>query len=573
MDEQQSVSLLKLIRSEVKQLDTDAIDPAKIRYLLYARKSTENEDRQARSIPDQIKDCFETVITNNGIAIPEKSIIREEKSAKEAGTRPEFKRMMDLIKEGKYDGIISWHPDRLARNMKEAGELIELIDTGMIKDLRFARAHFENTPNGKMMLGISFVLSKHYSEHLSESVTRGNRRITESGHVLRNQIHGYVVTEDHRLVADEANYLFIEQAFKMRSERKGLAEIVGYLNGTGYQVYRKKRGHADYKFNVNAVSNMLRDPIYAGVILYGKNSGLLTEIDEGFTAMISEEQFLEINGAKNFLSHKFTGRVRVAPATNSDFLRRMVKCADCSRFMTTTITHKWLDKEKTKKDYYFYFKCETKACPMKGSGPRGQVLLDFAYKFLNEIRFTGEANFERYKIDAEQNAKKTTAQTETFIKSRTALRTKKITEFENAKIMAADKENPLHKYYTASDLAGLERDIKNYTDEIDKAKKLLIRQSDAIGSYADYLELYDNVADLLYKTTSMETADEIIRIFFSNFTVKGEAKAPAYKQKQWPVSDYCLEPPYDEFVATGEIFNGRGERTRTSGLLLPKQAR
>ena len=122
-------------------------------------------------------DCMERVVKPAGLQVV--AVIEERYSAKEPDTRPKFKAMINDIKAGKANGIISWHPDRLSRNLKEAGEIIDLVDKSVIRDLKFATSTFENTPTGKMTLGIFFVLSKQYSEHLSESVTRGNRRKTE----------------------------------------------------------------------------------------------------------------------------------------------------------------------------------------------------------------------------------------------------------------------------------------------------------------------------------------------------------------------------------------------------------
>ena len=64
-------------------------------------------------------------------------------SAKEPDIRPEFSRLIQDIKDGIADGIISYHPDRLSRNMKEAGEIIEMVDLEQIQDLHFKTYQFE----------------------------------------------------------------------------------------------------------------------------------------------------------------------------------------------------------------------------------------------------------------------------------------------------------------------------------------------------------------------------------------------------------------------------------------------
>src|ERR1700682_5692764 len=73
---------------------------------------------------------------------------------------------------GEEDGITAWHPARLARNSVDGGRVIYLLDSGKLKDLKFATYTFENTPQGKFMLQIVFANSKYYVDSLSENVKR-----------------------------------------------------------------------------------------------------------------------------------------------------------------------------------------------------------------------------------------------------------------------------------------------------------------------------------------------------------------------------------------------------------------
>ena len=120
--------LLELLRAS-QPGRPDAVDTNSVRYALYARKSTTSEDRQTSSIEDQIRDCMERVVTldeSNPLNIVK--VYQESYSAKVADTREQFKAMIREIELGHIDGVIAWHPDRLARNMKEAGTIIDLVD-------------------------------------------------------------------------------------------------------------------------------------------------------------------------------------------------------------------------------------------------------------------------------------------------------------------------------------------------------------------------------------------------------------------------------------------------------------
>ena len=52
------------------------------------------------------------------------------------------------IEQGKADGILAWHPDRLARNSVDGGKVIYMMDPGLIKDLKFPTYWVYTYPQG-----------------------------------------------------------------------------------------------------------------------------------------------------------------------------------------------------------------------------------------------------------------------------------------------------------------------------------------------------------------------------------------------------------------------------------------
>lgn len=221
----------------------NAIDKSKLRYVLYARKSTNDPQRQVRSIGDQVTECHETGF-RLGLNIVE--VLQEKKSAKKPNQRPIFTKMLEDIRSGKYDAIIAWHPDRLARNMKEGGEIIDMVDEGQIKDMVFVMHHFSKDANGKMLLGMAFVLSKQYSDNLSQNVTRGVRRNLNEGKAS-NPKHGYIRDENGFQVPDGKNFSLLRKAWEMKINGSNHEEIASTINKQGYariikstQAHRKK---------------------------------------------------------------------------------------------------------------------------------------------------------------------------------------------------------------------------------------------------------------------------------------------------------------------------------------------
>ena len=161
---------------------------AKPKYFLYARKSTEDDDRQVMSIEAQLFELREHARKEN-IEILEE--FQESKSAKSPG-REVFGKMMMRIERGEAQGIIAWHPDRLARNSIDGGRIIYAVDTSQIVSLRFPTFWFEPTPQGLFMLQVAFGQSKYYSDNLKQNVERGMRQKLRRGEWLTKAPFGYV---------------------------------------------------------------------------------------------------------------------------------------------------------------------------------------------------------------------------------------------------------------------------------------------------------------------------------------------------------------------------------------------
>lgn len=523
--------------------------PSNISYVLYARKSTVGEGRQEKSIDDQISDCFDRVIKPDKITLGSEDIIKEQGSAKEPDIRPKFKTMIDDIKRGKYNGIVAWHPDRLARNMKEAGEIIDLLDKNIIKDLKFATSTFENNPTGKMLLGISFVLSKQYSEHLSETVQRGNRRQTEErGRFLGHLLHGYYISNDDRLYPDGENFLIIKEAFQMRVRGAQQKEIVKYLNSQGgYTRIRRGGAPKPYVWDKDAVSKMLKNPTYAGILVYGDSIANLVDA-YGFEPVISVPEFLTINKAKDFTPGAFQSTAKIKQP-KVKFLNRMVICGHCGKSMTASITTK-------KTGSYFRFRCETVDCEFKGSGPRAKVLIDFALNWLDDHRFTTKENYDNYIQEVRLQSRVRSKEIVNSMRQTQAAITAKQAQYEATKRAVVNNDKDIARHY----IGDLERyeselnDLRNAYEHLVTEKEGL---SSAIVSYENYLKLFENVANLLRSVKSFGKLDDMLRKFYSNFVVKGYYVPPNNKITRWEVTDFKLNEPYKGFIESGIFENFR----------------
>lgn len=141
-----------------------------IRYCLYARKSSEAEERQALSIDSQVNEMLVLAQRENLNIV---DMYRESHSAKDCGQRPVYNKLLLDIREGKFDGILVWHPDRLARNAGDLGAVVDLLDQKKLVEIRTHSQKFTNNPNEKFLLMILGSQAKLENDNKSINVKRG----------------------------------------------------------------------------------------------------------------------------------------------------------------------------------------------------------------------------------------------------------------------------------------------------------------------------------------------------------------------------------------------------------------
>ena len=148
------------------------LDDSTVKYCLYARKSTEQDELQALSIDSQIKEMME-MATKENMTVTE--IRKESHSAKDSGQRPVFNQLLEDIKSGMFQGILCWAPDRLSRNAGDLGRIVDLMDQGKLSEIKTHGQKFSNNPNEKFLLMILGSQAKLENDNKSINVQRGLR--------------------------------------------------------------------------------------------------------------------------------------------------------------------------------------------------------------------------------------------------------------------------------------------------------------------------------------------------------------------------------------------------------------
>lgn len=523
-----------------------------LRYVLYARKSTKGDEKQYRSINDQISECYDYAEKYN---LRIKDVVRETESAKDSNKRPKFSNMISDIENGKYDGIIAWHPDRISRNMREAGMVIDMLDQGSIKDLKFPSFSFTNDKDGKVLLGIAFVMAKQYSEGLSGNVLRAvDRIVSEGGNPAKETKFGYY-KERGQMFPDGTNFDIIQHAWKMRVQGETLDDIAKYISDKGLT---KTVGSGTTKRRTpkvlkNTLSKMFQDSAYAGVLVYATR--VINLIDAyGFKPMVTVEEFFKVN-PKLEASQKDLIRKAREGAVIGDYLRGMVLCDSCGKFLRPAPTVKDL---KTEKQIIVYLRCMTDGCKMQNKSARAQVVDLWMQDFLTKSEWlcskdaynTYVTNMTKYIAEKNANLKndKNTL-TRKLSNQQTRLSNLKDAYIETrSKTMKKDLEN---------DTRQIRVEIAQTKNDLEKVVEKIKHNKESILAYGEFYELFKNLPLLWQKVKKMKHKDKLARILFTNLTVSLEENTG----KKAKVVHFTLNSPFKELYKRENVSLGGPGRT------------
>ena len=310
------------------------------KFFLYARKSTDVEDKQVLSIDAQITE-LRAFAKNEKLEIVEEFV--EKRTAKIPG-RPIFGEMMKRIEKGEVSGILSWHPDRLARNSVDGGQIIYFLDIGNLASLKFPSHWFENTPQGKFSLSMAFVQSKYYVDSLSENTKRGLRQKVRMGIFPSQAPVGYL--NDSRtktIVIEKKKSRIVRLAFeKYTKGNMRLEDVATFLAKNNITTRTGKR------ISKTKASFILSNPFYIGLFKYGG------EIHEGkHEPIISKKLFDE---AQEMLRKR--GQPERKPQNEPQPFCGLISCASCG--MMITGEHKSKRQKNGNVHEYTYYRCTKK---------------------------------------------------------------------------------------------------------------------------------------------------------------------------------------------------------------------
>jgi DNA invertase Pin-like site-specific DNA recombinase len=547
----------------------------KRKYVIYLRKSTDDEAKQVRSLEDQETECLE-LAKHMTLDIDRIKIISESGSAKKSGNRPIFDKMIEGFKTGKYHGLIAWSPDRLSRNMKEAGELIEMVDLEQIQDLAFRTYQFENNPNGKMLLGILFATSKQYSDKLSVDVSRGTSGNIKDGKYNGVVKKGYYIDKDSgHFIPDGYNWQLLREAVDMRlNQGKGNEEIANFLNDSHFS----EHVHADDEYRVvkmtkNKLGNLFEDPFYFGLYRHGETMANLIDLYD-FLPLITVDEYILLNReAADDFGKQYAGKGSASAGLEYGLLRGKVICDFCDSNMQ--FQHQEIKRGKNTGKWLISYYCRNRQNCVRHDEKRAKELYDKKLKKSVRGKFVvdpvkemllnyTQKSEEAYKFYIDKLEVKV-AQEKAIAKRKLSEAKSSVTENNRQYAKYQDFQRDFPKEYAKHHSGKLEyhqnlinvaqANIKVANAELDRLKNALPTREQFYELTCSYLKTINETRDLL-------ELDAVLNEVVLNLRAGDDS-----------VSVIKLNPPYNMLVDLSKISTGRGYRIRTYDLSVPNRAR
>ena len=337
---------------------------SRVRYCLYARKSTESDEKQALSIDSQINEMKQIAerLSLNIVCVKQESY-----SAKASGKRPVFAEIIKELHEKKYNGILTWAPDRLSRNAGDLGSLVDLMDQKKLEHIQTYGQTFSNSPNEKFLLMILCSQAKLENDNKSINVKRGMRARCEMGLWPCRPPTGYTKSKlkEQKCVSvidpDRAGII------------KEMFEKVGLDGWSGRKLYQWLKDEINFKTEFNkhlSLGNLyriLQNHFYYGRFEYPKNSG---NWYDGVHDQIIDKKLFDI------VQEQINSQTLEPRSMQKEFaFTKIMKCGSCGSGITADEKFKNL-KDGGVNRYIYYRCCRSRDQNCKNEAIRETMLIE-----------------------------------------------------------------------------------------------------------------------------------------------------------------------------------------------------
>jgi site-specific DNA recombinase len=329
----------------------------KIRYFLYARKSSENEDRQVQSIDDQVN---RLKILAKDLNLSIKKIYTEAKSAKKPDNRPIFDEMMERIEKGEADGILCWQINRLSRNPIDSGKISWLLQRSVLKSIQTIDRQYLPDDN-VLLFSVESGTANQYILDLSKNVKRGILAKLQKGWPIGVAPMGYLNDKENKIILkDPERFNLIRKMWDLMLTGSytppKILDIANIEWGFRTKKFKRMGGNSLSRSGIYKIFTSL---FYAGIIDTG---GI--QYEGKYEPMITLEEYDRV---QVILGRK--GKPR--PQTHNFAFTGSIRCGVCGCLYTAQTKKKLLKSGEIREHTYYHCTRKTRKieCDQRKSIP------------------------------------------------------------------------------------------------------------------------------------------------------------------------------------------------------------
>jgi len=315
------------------------------KFIIYARKSSEADDKQVQSIDDQLNYCKKRLESLEGKHI---NTFMEEKSAKKPWIRSAFYEMLELIEKTDGVNIICWKLDRLSRNPVDSGTIQYALQTGKITSIITSDRVYQKEDAG-LMFSVETGMGNQFIIDLSKNTKRGMQWKADRGGLGWPAPHGYLNDILNKsVIIDEDRFSLVRRMWDLLiKDGYSLSRIADIANNEWWFRTVLKKRRWGKPIGSSSLYNIFTNPFYAGMIRFkGKM------MPWAHPAMVTLEEYQE---AQKILGKNLTAE---RPSVTEFSFTGWIHCACCG--CKVTAENKVKTTKTGKQHSYIYYHCTHK---------------------------------------------------------------------------------------------------------------------------------------------------------------------------------------------------------------------
>ncbi len=311
-----------------------------VRYFLYARKSSDSEDRQVQSIESQVTKLRELA---NEQHLQVVKTYTEAKSAKKPGNRPVFEEVMSRIENGEADGLLCWQINRLSRNPIDSGRVSWMLQQNVLKSIQTYDREYLPGDN-VIIFSVEAASSNQYILDLSKNVKRGLETKLNKGWLPNLAPAGYLNDRiENTIVKDPERFELVAKMWKlMVTGAYTPPQILKIANEEWGYLTRKSKRLGGKPLSRSGIYKIFNNIFYAGVIEHKDR-----QYEGKHEPIITLEEFDRV---QVLMGRK--GKPR--PKRHHFAFTGFIRCAECGCLYTAETKQKFIKKTGLVEEYTYY---------------------------------------------------------------------------------------------------------------------------------------------------------------------------------------------------------------------------